>query len=295
MKPLQNRFRAIATGNFDGVHLGHQKIFDVLKQVATEMDLDPCVLAYEPHTRHVLGVPGEPTLLTPIHERGEAVRNLGLCYHALPFNKSIALLSGLDYVREVIIGKYQAKAWVFGEDHRFGFKGEGDIAEVQKAFPDLKIYCVAPRIEQGSPISSSRIRDALSLGDVQKAAEFLGREYSLSGEVVHGEKIGRTIGFPTANIKTPDFKHLPAFGVYAGEAIFGSETHRAVVNIGIRPTFAGLEPRIEIHIPNWSGDLYGQKLEMKLNLYLRGELRFNNVSELKSQIACDVQRALSTN
>lgn len=287
-------FRAVATGNFDGVHCGHARIFSVLDDVARKQNLQSLVLAYEPHTRHVLGTPGKPTLLTPGEERAHAVQNLGHSFAALPFDRKLSSLPGIDFVREVILGKFHAKVWVFGEDHRFGWRGEGRVEEVRRMFPELEIHCVPPVMENAEAISSSRVRGALDAGDLPLANRLLGRPYELVGRVIHGEARGRQIGFPTANLEMAPFKHVPAFGVYAGRVILGDQTLVAVVNVGKRPTFDGVLPSIEVHLPGWSGDLYGKTLQMKLDLFIRREMRFSSVEDLKSQIACDVQRALSS-
>jgi len=284
---------AIATGNFDGLHLGHCKILSALAAEAKALRLTPLVLSYEPHTRHFLVKPGDPPLLCTLDQKKQMIQNLGLQAEALPFDRNIAGLDGVAYVREVIIGRYGAKVWVFGPNHRFGVGGKGDLTQVQAQFPDLRIVRVDPLEMGGEPISSSRIRNLLAAGEVALAAELLGRPYALRGVVVHGEARGRTIGFPTANLQIPPYQMMPGFGVYAGWVNFEGESHKAVVNIGMRPTFQALSPTIEIHLPGWSGDLYGKTMEMKLNLKLRGELHFASIQDLKMQIACDVQRALS--
>jgi len=285
--------RAVATGNFDGVHRGHARIFSVMDEVARKQGLESVVVAYDPHTRHVLGTPGKPALLTPGFERQKAVENLGFAFSTLPFDRKLSSLPGIDFVREVILGQFQAKVWVFGEDHRFGWRGEGRVEDVRRLFPELEIHCVPPVLENAEAISSSRVRGALDVGDLPLANRLLGRPYELVGLVVHGEARGRQIGFPTANLEMAPHKHVPAFGVYAGRVALDGIERVAVVNVGKRPTFSGVTPSIEVHLPGWSGDLYGKTLQMKLDLFLRGELRFSSVEELKSQIACDVQRAFS--
>jgi len=284
----------VATGNFDGLHLGHHRIFDALRAEAKTGHLKQVAVTYEPHTRHYLDAPGHPPLLTPLAEKRDLFRTAGIPLETLDFDKSLASLAGIDFVRDVILKKFGAAVWVFGQNHRFGAGGKGDLDEVRKAFPKLKIIRAESLLIGDDVVSSSRVREALDVGDVALAKTLLGRCYSLAGEVIHGEARGRTLGFPTANIQVAEFKMLPQFGVYAGAACFDGEKHLAVVNIGRRPTFNGVAPSVEIHLPGWSGDLYGKTLEMKLNLSLRGEMRFAGLQELVAQLTCDVQRASST-
>ena len=285
--------RVVATGNFDGLHLGHQRLFEVMRAEAGD-SLEMLGVTYAPHTRHFLDAPGKPPLITPSLERARLFAEAGIPLQLVTFDRELASLTGLEFVRQVIIGKFQASTWLFGPFHRFGSGGQGSVDEVRAAFPGLKVVQVPPVELEGGTISSSRIREALLSGKLELANEMLGRSYSLVGTVVSGDARGREIGFPTANIETEPFKLLPQFGVYAGVAHFDAERHMAVVNVGNRPTFNGVKPSVEVHLPGWSGDLYGKKLDMKLDLLLRGERRFGNVSELTAQIACDVQRAKST-
>ena len=285
--------RAIATGNFDGLHLGHQRIFSVLRKEAEHCGIEPLAVSYHPHTRHFLGIPGEPLLLTPPREKKELFLSAGISLEDLPFDKELSQLPGLEFVRQIILKKLGARIWVFGPNHHFGSGGRGNIVEVRRHFPELQIIQLPPLEIDGDAVSSSRIRHELELGHVEAAHTLLGRPYVLIGDVKQGDARGRQIGFPTANLELEVFKQLPRFGVYAGFAHFEGERRLAVVNIGMRPTFSGQKPSVEVHIPGWSGDLYGKRLEMKLNLNLREEKRFQSVSELVEQITCDVQRARS--
>jgi riboflavin kinase/FMN adenylyltransferase len=285
--------RVIATGNFDGLHQGHRRILDIVNAEATSRGLEPLAVTYEPHTRHFLGTPGVPALLTPPLEKKDLFHDFGMPLEQLSFTPQLAGMSGLEYVRDIVIAKYRAQVWVFGPNHRFGAGGKGSIEEVSQAFPGLKIIQLDSLFLESGLVSSSRIRDALEEGNLDLANGLLGRSYCLEGLVVPGDARGRQIGFPTANILVEPFKQLPKFGVYAGWAKFEGEEHLAVVNIGLRPTFDGQNPSVEVHLPEWAGDLYGKRLQMKLDLFLRGEMRFSGVDSLTSQITCDVQRAQS--
>lgn len=286
--------RVVATGNFDGLHLGHRKILAVMDSEARARSLQPLVVTYEPHTRHFLGTLGSPPLLTPLAEKRRVFAELGIPLEILPFDQELASLSGPEYVERIILGKFQASVWIFGPNHRFGAGGKGDLGEIRSLFPQLHIVQVEPELFEGAEVSSSRIRKALEAGDCHLVRALLARSYGLLGTVVPGDARGRTLGFPTANLQLEPFKLLPPFGVYAGIAEFDGISRVAVVNVGNRPTFAGQYASVEVHIPDWSGDLYGKTLEMKLNLRLRGEMRFAGPQELAMQIACDVQRAQSS-
>lgn len=294
MNNAEQQRRVVATGNFDGLHLGHRKILDVMSEDARLLRFEPLAVTYEPHTRHFLTGYGDPLLLTPLHEKQELFRAIGVPLEALAFDAALSCLSGIEYVRQIIIGRFQASVWVFGPSHRFGAGGKGDLNEVRRTFPELRIIQVAPMEYQADALSSSRIRAALVDGDLELAAAMLGRPYSLQGTVVAGDGRGRTIGVPTANLEIEPLKMLPSFGVYSGTVDLDGTSHLAVVNIGVRPTFQGVVPSVEVHLPDWSGDLYGKTLEMKLNLRLRGEMRFTSAKELVAQITCDVQRARSS-
>lgn len=283
--------RALVTGNFDGCHLGHQELFRVLRKEAQARGLEPLVLSFEPHTRHVLKGPGEPELLTPSEEKRAFVEALGLPFATLPFNRETASVDFRRFVEETAGERYGARLWVFGHDHRFGRGGEGTLEAIRAAFPAIETVAVGPVHVQGRTVSSSAIREDLRSGRLAHAAALLGRCYALRGQVVPGEQRGRTLGFPTANLDLPPFKLLPALGVYAGWALHGQGCWPCVVNIGERPSFGGRPVCVEAHLLDFSGDLYGKTLEVKLNLRLRAEMRFPDVSALKAQIANDVREA----
>lgn len=283
--------RALVTGNFDGCHLGHQELFRVLRQAAVERSLEPMVLSFEPHTRHVLKGPGEPELLTPTEEKREFVESLGLRFKTLPFSREMAATDFRHFVAKTVLEEYGTRLWVFGHDHRFGRGGEGTLETIRAAFPSIETVEVGPVHVHGRTVSSSAIRNDLREGHIGHASGLLGRSYRLRGWVVAGEQRGRTLGFPTANLELPAFKLLPALGVYAGWAKVAGDCWPCVINIGVRPSFGGRPVCVEVHLLDFSGDLYGKSLEIKLDLRLRAEMRFPDVSALKAQIDCDVREA----
>lgn len=283
----------VATGNFDGLHLGHRRIFEEVIRLAQTKNLKPLILSFEPHTRHVLQSQGNPMLLTPFLEKAAIFKDLGIGYEILPFNSEIASLDAQKYVELVILQQSQAAIWVFGQNHRFGRGGLGNLALVQQFFPQIQVIQVESAQCAGEVVSSSRIRELLADGFLDLANQMLGRPYSLAGLVIHGHGRGREIGFPTANLKLEPQKMLPKSGVYAGIAQVDGRPYKAVVNVGNRPTFPGAGSSVEVHLIDTFMDLYGKNLEMKLNLSLRGEMRFAQVSALREQIARDVEMARS--
>lgn len=283
--------RAIVTGNFDGCHLGHQELFRVLREESRQRGLHPTVLSFEPHTRHILKGPGQPLLMTPTPEKRAFVEAQGLEFQTLPFSKELASMEFRHFVDSVVLHEFNTQLWVFGHDHRFGKGGAGTLEAIRSAYPQLETIEVGPVHSHGRTVSSSVIRADLEAGRMAHAAGLLGRSYRIQGKVVPGEQRGRTLGFPTANLELPLFKLLPALGVYAGWAKIAGDCWPCVINIGERPSFGGRPVCVEVHLLDFSGDLYGKNLEIKLDLRLRAEMRFSDVSTLKAQIEQDVREA----
>lgn len=280
--------RALTVGNFDGCHLGHQEIFQVLRNEAKARGLVPTVVSFEPHTRHVLGIPGHPALLTTTEEKGAFVRSLGMDFVALPFSKTVAEKPFQRFVTEEILGKLNAKFLVLGHDHRFGAAGKGSFDAILSAFPELAAVQVSAKYKDGEVLSSSRIRNSLENGAVERANDFLGRPYRIYGKVVEGKKLGRTIGFPTANVQTGAYKLIPKYGAYAAIVrLEDGSAHKAVVNIGLQPSIGDLPLAVEAHILDFSGNLYGQKIGVDLLTFIRPEERFRSIDDLKRQIGMD--------
>ncbi len=292
---------AIALGNFDGVHCGHRRILEALRSHAARHGLRPLALTFDPHPRHFFSPESKAALLTPPREKAALIADLGVELVTLSFDATLAALSAEDFVRTILQGQLGGKAFFLGPDHRFGRGALGSAALLRTLTGEdsvLEIPPVACSSESGSEIvSSSAIRALLESGlpaDLHKAHSMLGRPYALDGTVVHGRERGRLLGFPTANLSLEDpRKILPAFGVYGGHARFEingiAERRPAVANIGLRPTFAEPEPAVEVHIPDWEGDLYGKFVEFELAYPLRAEKKFDSVDALKEQILQDVE------
>lgn len=278
---------AIALGNFDGVHLGHRRILEALRAHAAERGLRPLALTFDPHPRHFFAPAAKAVLLTTPREKQALVSALGVEVVTIPFDASTAALSAEAFVRDVLHARFGGKIFFTGPDHRFG---KGALGGIELLRVSGEAFEIPPVALEGATVSSSAIRARLEAGDAEGAAAMLGRPYSLAGEVVRGRERGRLLGFPTANVRPEDpRKLLPAFGVYAGHALFDGERHPAIANVGMRPTFGEPEPSIEIHLPEWTGDLYGKPLEFTVEHALRRERKFDSVEALRDQIARDLE------
>ncbi|MDR3000545.1 MAG: bifunctional riboflavin kinase/FAD synthetase [Fibromonadaceae bacterium] len=279
---------AIVLGNFDGCHLGHRALFAALKSEAQKNALQALAISFEPHTRHIIQEPGHPELLNSYEEKKELIEAQGLSLVLQKFDKDLLAMPFRSFVEEFVIKKYGAKLWVMGLDQRFGRGGKGSSETLKAYFDNLSIYEIDPVLHNGMSISSSRIREALKNGNIDLANAMLGQNYSLSGIVEHGFGLGRQLGFPTANLALPAYKLLPKNGVYFGSASFDGQKHRAVINVGNRPSLGGRPVGLEAHLLNFDGDLYDKKLYVELSARLRDEIKFESLEALKEQIRKDV-------
>ena len=290
--PRDGGARAVAIGNFDGVHRGHRHVLSRLSSLAGSADLPTWVYTFDPPPTAVLAPERhQPRLMTLARklELLEAIGVDGVVVEA--FTHSFAAQSAAEFARSVLVSRLQSRAVVVGWDFRFGSGRGGDVDALRAALPAVVVEQVTPMIEGEGPISSSRIRRLIAAGDVVGAAGLLGRPHRLSGTVVHGDARGRAIGFPTANLQC-DVECLPAFGVYAVDVGIGAGAAvRGVLNIGVRPTFQGSELRIEAHLLDWQGDLYGSELALDLVARIRDEQRFASVDALVAQIRLDADAA----
>jgi riboflavin kinase/FMN adenylyltransferase len=277
-EPRQDRRRRVAIGTFDGVHLGH-------REVIRGMDT---VLTFDPHPLAVIAPHALPKLLQPFPLKRDLIAGLGIEeLVVIPFDRSFAEHSADEFVEEVLIKRLDASHVSVGENFRFGKGAKGDAAFLRSR-PEFETR-VVPLVEvAGETVSSSHIRGLVAAGDVQAAQEFLGGPFMFEGEVVHGDKRGRTLGMPTANLVPDDRLAVPGHGVYAGWA----DGHPAAINVGVRPTFqTGRGLLIEAYLLDFDGDLYGHTLRIAFLERLRGEKRFESVDELVEQMKRDVEQA----
>ncbi|MBE9249960.1 bifunctional riboflavin kinase/FAD synthetase [Dolichospermum sp. LEGE 00240] len=302
---------AVALGKFDGVHLGHQRVIQPVLQSAwsQENSVRPysTVVTFDPHPQEFFtGLPRD--LLTPLDEKVAQLRSLGVEQLVLlPFDRELSALSPEEFVDKILVQQLQCQQISVGQDFCFGKKRVGTAQDLQAIAAKYNIPVTIVPIKTDTDIlpatddariSTSLIRESLEAGDIPKANRLLGRPYTLTGEVVTGQKLGRTIGFPTANIQLPKDKFLPRHGVYAIEAIIHKETpdksptqQFGVMNIGNRPTVNGIDTCVEVHLFNWYGDLYGKILEIQLVKFLRPEQKFPSLEALKNQIQLDCTAA----
>lgn len=300
----------IALGNFDGVHQGHRSVIEpILRQVEVNAPVlavangSPgfgsdapfaTVVTFDPHPQEFF-TGQRRLLLTPIAEKAQYLESIGVQQLVLlPFDARLARLTPQEFVEQILIQGLQAQRISVGQDFRFGQQRAGTITDLQMIAAQHGVPVeVAPlHLHQGERISSSAIRHALSCGAVEQANRLLGRSYRLIGEVVGGRQLGRTIGFPTANLQLPSDKFLPCCGVYCVWVESDScRRQPGVMNIGYRPTVEGNQITVEIHLLDWSGDLYGHTLTVSLEHFLRPEQKFAGLDELKAQIQQDCEQA----
>ena len=289
----QHKGCVLSIGKFDGVHLGHQAVLRNLRNKAEELSLPTAVMVFEPQPEEVFTPEKAPARLSRWRDKYEAMRDLGMdrlfCVH---FTHSFASQSAAQFIKDILVDKLGVKFLVVGDDFRFGRGREGDFAmlvEAGKQFGFSVVNTASFRLAD-CRISSTAIRQALAEHDFMLAQQMLGRTFSIKGRVVHGEKKGRTIGFPTANVNLKRAKP-PVVGVYAVSIDSCGEYYQGVANIGARPTVSGEDALLEVHIFDFSGDLYGQVIEVNVLHRLRGIQKFATFVELKTQIEQDALAA----
>ena len=294
---------AVALGNFDGIHRGHQKVLrPILPASLAEgsrcLQIHSTVVSFQPHPRQFFTGQSKK-LLTPIEEKVKILENLGIDQLVLlPFDRQLAALNPQQFVEEILVARLQVKKISVGEDFRFGRDRSGNVCSLEKIAAKFSIETSIASLQNDRDqlrISSSLIRQALEEGQIERANQMLGRNYSLVGVVIRGQQLGRTIGFPTANLKLPESKLIPRQGVYCVRVSLDGDTDlvRGVMNVGYRPTVVGKkELSVEVHLLNWSGDLYDRTLTVELIEFLRSEQKFASLDELKAQITRDCQAAL---
>ncbi len=286
--------RAVTIGNFDGVHLGHQAVLGRLAEKADELGLPTTVLCFEPQPMEYFRPEQAPARLTRFREKLLALKRFSVDeVVCLAFNRQLAEMSPQDFIQRVLVDGLRVKYLVVGDDFRFGKDRVGDFALLQQAglkagFQVVNMHTFAV---QESRVSSTRIREALAEGDMQSAEQCLGRPYRMLGRVAHGDKRGRTIGFPTANIFLHR-KKSPVQGVFAVE-VFGlnREPVQGVANVGTRPTVDGTRALLEIHLFDFDEDIYGRYIAVDFLHKLRAEKKFDSFDALKAQILQDAEAA----
>jgi riboflavin kinase/FMN adenylyltransferase len=288
----------VTSGTFDGVHLGHQKILQRIREIARSIGGETVMITFWPHPRLVL-YPQEHKLrlLSTFEEKAKLLRQFGIDHLVtIPFTKEFSQLSSREFIDQVLVEKIQTRKLVIGYDHRFGKNREGSFEYLKQNSAEFgfELEEISRQDVDEIGVSSTKIRKALESGDIETANSYLGRPYELNGLVIKGQQIGRSIGFPTANIHIPnDYKLIPKDGVYAVETSVNGSIYKSMLNIGNRPTVDGNKKTVEAHLFDFQGDLYDKQLTIYLKAYLREEQKFENLEALKEQLLKDQQQAKS--
>lgn len=286
----------VTIGTFDGVHAGHRIIVERIRNIAAQRNGNAVLVTFEPHPRFLINPKHKLKLLSTLAEKKELLEKLGLDHLVIaPFTKDFAEQEAKDYVEDFIIKKIKPSVLVIGYDHHFGKNRSGSFelleTYAQKGYFELEE--ISKQLVDDAHVSSTAIRNALDNGTVVEANNLLQSNYGLGGKIVLGDQKGRTIGFPTANIQMDsDKKLIPANGVYAVIATVDSETYKAVMNIGYRPTVTDeKELRLEVHLFDFDRDIYGEDLSVEFIERIRPEVKFDSFEDLKKQIVLDCERA----
>lgn len=294
--PVKNA--VVTSGTFDGVHLGHQKILNRIREISRAIQGETVLITFWPHPRLVL-YPNEHNLrlLSTFEEKTKLLRQFGVDHLiTIPFTQEFSQMTSEDFIRTVLMEKLQTKKLVIGYDHRFGKNREGSFEYLKAHSSDFgfDLEEISRQDVEEIGVSSTKIRKALESGDVKTASNYLGRPYELNGLVIKGQQIGRSIGFPTANIHIPnDYKLIPKDGVYAVEAFVEDTQYKAMLNIGNRPTVDGTKKTVEANLFDFQGDLYNKQITVYFREFLREERKFESLEALKNQLILDQQTAKS--
>ncbi|MTH17120.1 bifunctional riboflavin kinase/FAD synthetase [Flavobacterium sp. LC2016-01] len=287
----------LTLGTFDGVHIGHKKILEKITQNTENGKYESLVLTFFPHPRMVLQEKSEIKLLNTIAEKTKLLEATGienLVIH--PFNESFSRLTAEEFVHSILVDQFQIQKIIIGHDHRFGRNRTANIDDLIAfgAEYGFEVEQISAQEIQDVSVSSTKIRKALQEGNMALANEYLGYAYFLTGEVVKGKQLGRTIGFPTANIQIEeDYKLIPKTGVYAVKAIVDQKEVFGMMNIGFNPTVSGEKQTIEVNLFDFNEDIYGKQIEVSLLQYLREEQKFGSVDLLKEQLNQDKVNSLA--
>lgn len=291
------QFAVVTSGTFDGVHLGHQKILTRLKEIAVKHSGETVVITFWPHPRLVLKPDDQSLkLLNTFEEKAELLKEQGIQHLVrIGFTKEFSQLSSVDFIRNILVEKIGTKKLVIGYDHRFGKNREGSFDQLKLNGPSdgFEVEEIPRQDIDHLAVSSSLIRKALDEGDVNTALHLLGRPYSLSGRVVKGDRLGRVLGYPTANIDIDSHNKLvPAEGIYAVVVTYAGNEYGGMLYIGNRPTIDGTRRSIEVNIFNFDKEIYGEELKVSLVKLLRIDVKFKDLEALKLQLHRDKEEAM---
>ena len=293
IEEFQNVERPIVTtGTFDGVHFGHRKIIDRLKQLAQNCDGETVLLTFLPHPRMVLFPDDQDLkLLNTIEEKKHLLEKAGVQHLIVhPFTKNFSRISSINFVRDILVNELKTHKLVIGYNHHFGRNREGSFEHLQEFAPvyGFEVEEIPVQLLDNVGVSSTKIRKALFQGDMKTATKYLGYQYQLSGKVVKGNAIGRTIGFPTANLELGDAKKIiPADGVYAVWVTVYDRSYKAMMNIGKKPTINNQARTLEAHLLEFEKDIYGEEICIEFVNKIREEIKFTDILKLQQQLLVD--------
>ena len=287
----------VTIGTFDGVHIGHQKIIEKLIQETKNADCESLILTFFPHPRMVLHETSSIKLLNTINEKSSLLEKMGLDNLVIhPFDKEFSNLSAEEFVKTILVDAFNIQKIIIGYDHRFGKNRAANIEDLIQfgAKYGFEVEQISAQEIDSVSVSSTKIRDAIANGTMAVANEYLGYDYLLSGKIIQGKQLGRTIGFPTANIKIEEnYKLIPKNGVYVVKSHLQGKTVFGIMNIGLNPTVNGEDLSIEVHFLDFNADLYNTQISVSVIARIRDEEKFTSIDLLKAQIQKDKNYAKS--
>lgn len=285
----------VGLGNFDGLHIGHMALIDKLIKESELNSLDSVVYTFSKHPENIIRKELFTPLITSTHKKVELLEKTRLNYlYFEKFDENFSRMQPEEFVKDILVGKFNMRLAVAGFNYRFGYRGQGDTELLHKMGNELgfKVIVIEPIMLEEEVVSSTRIRSYILEGDMDRVFAFLGRHYSVAGKVEKGRRVGNTIGFPTANIYPEEYLVLPSNGVYITKTLIDGKMHPSISNIGNNPTFGGLDKiSVETYILDFEKSIYGKEIEVFFISKLRGEIKFDSVKELTDQIEKDIEIA----
>lgn len=295
--PITENKAVITIGTFDGVHIGHQKIIEQLNALKTDPSEVSMILTFFPHPRRVLDQSNDIKMLTTMEEKIDLLESFGLDHLIIePFTKEFSRLTALEFVRDILVNRLSLKKLVIGYDHHFGRNREGNFEQLTQygELYGFEVVEIPAQTIESVSVSSTKIRKAIEAGEINTANRYLGYPYRLTGEIVKGQGLGRKMNFPTVNLSVEeDYKLVPMKGVYAVKTQVGEKEILGMMNIGYRPTVGGDGRTIEIHLLDFDGNLYGQRLCIEVLTRLRDEKKFESLEALAAQLRKDEHKTRS--
>jgi riboflavin kinase/FMN adenylyltransferase len=286
----------LTIGTFDGVHIGHNKILTKLVEESKKNNLSSLIMTFFPHPRMVLQKSQEIKMIDTIDEKIHLFEKTGVDNLIIqPFDENFSKIRAKEFVEEILVKKLKIKHIIIGYNHRFGKDREASVDDLKKFGLNymFTVEEIAAQEIHSIAISSTKIRNAILKGEIKKCNEYLGRNFMLTGEVVHGDGLGKKINFPTANIEIPEtYKIIPKNGVYLVKAIINSEIYFGMMNIGVRPTIGGENKSLEIHFFNFKDNIYNKTFSVEIICKIRDEEKFSSIDKLKIQLKKDEQFCL---